>query len=375
MPKIPAEVAEALQLESAANDSEDTIVQRVVKRIISMFGQLAASEESNQVGEQIQSNESTDNGTNAPSENTSYGYQPAYGYPPAYGVPANVAVKLLQEALAVLEKVADSNSKVKDEAAAVVEKIREALGIASSGKMSSQMVDWLSELRLAVTVQQGTQPVLPPSEAASRLNAAWEQWVDLVKSGVSVGVGQVFDVMFALRAAVQIAYRSLLAVQASESSEKDEKETDEEPEKVEAQVNQEAAQEVVDADQGSNATQTQHDGQGEQVQDGLVAQSAEQAADQVANSTSADSSGDSDLKSVVMQLLEQVSALNQKVDTLETQIRERRRVTLFASTQRDEGPEDDLIKRWSSATTESERKRILREAQKLLAAPRPLERD
>jgi hypothetical protein len=369
MPKIPAEVAEALQLESAANDSEDTIVQRVIKRIISMFGQLAASEEYNQVSEQIQSNESTDNVTNTCSEDTSNGYTPAYGYPPAYGVPANVAVKLLQEALVVLEKVADSNSKVKDEAAAVAEKIREALGVASSGKMSSQMADWLSELQLAIAVQQGTQPVLPPAEAANRLNAAWEQWADVVRSGVGVGVGRVFDAMFALRAAVQIAYRSLLAVQVS--PENAEKEADEEADKVEAQSGQDAPQEGISVPRDSNGEQGQFSEPGEQVQGSMAAQSTETTADQAG----ADAPSSVDLKSVVMQLLEQVSALNQKVDALETQIRERRRVTLFASTQREESPEDDLIRRWNSATTESERKRILREAQKLLAAPRPLERD
>jgi hypothetical protein len=284
-------------------------------------------------------------------------------------------VKLLQEALAVLEKVADSNSKVKDEAAAVVEKIREALGVASADKISSQMADWLSELQLAVTVQQGTQPVLQPSEAANRLNAAWEQWTDVVKSGIGVGVGQVFDAMFALRAAVQIAYRSLLAVQASESSVKDEREADEEADKVEAQSGQDTVQGVIDTSTDSDTVQGQRDEQDEQVQERMAAQSAEPTTDQVGASTSTDDSGNIDLKSVVMQLLDQVSALNQKVDTLETQIRERRRVTLFASTTRDESPEDDLIRRWSSATTESERKRILREAQKLLAAPRPLERD
>jgi hypothetical protein len=277
-----------------------------------------------------------------------------------------------------LEKVADSNSKVKDEAAAVAEKIKEALGVASSGKISSQMADWFSELQLAVTAQQGTQPVLSPSEAANRLNAAWEQWTDVVKSGIGVSVGQVFDAMFALRAAVQIAYRSLLAVQASESSVKDEREADEEADKVEAQNDQDAVQGAIDTSkdsEDSNAVQGQRDEQDEPVQERMAAQSAEPTTEQVVDSTSTDTSGDIDLKSVVMQLLEQVSALNQKVDTLETQIRERRRVTLFASTHHDESPEDDLIKRWSSATTESERKRILREAQKLLAAPRPLERD
>jgi hypothetical protein len=283
-------------------------------------------------------------------------------------------VKLLHEALAVLEKVAESNSKVKDEAAAVVEKIREALGVASADKISSQMADWLSELQLAVTVQQGTQPVLQPSEAANRLNAAWEQWTDVVKSGVGVGVGQVFDAMFALRAAVQIAYRSLLAVQASESA-NDADEDGKEADKVEAQDGQDAVKEDTHTENEPVTMQSQQGEGNEQVQGSMAAQSAEPAADQAGTSTSSDNSGNIDLKSVVMQLLEQVAALNQKVDTLETQIRERRRVTLFASLHRDESPEDDLIKRWNLATTESERKRILREAQKLLAAPRPLERD
>jgi hypothetical protein len=71
----------------------------------------------------------------------------------------------------------------------------------------------------------------------------------------------------------------------------------------------------------------------------------------------------------------ELKALQETVQALQERVEKRRRVTqAVASSVPANGANDpkDIMARWMAATTDAERRRLLREAQKLLAAPIPI---
>jgi hypothetical protein len=71
----------------------------------------------------------------------------------------------------------------------------------------------------------------------------------------------------------------------------------------------------------------------------------------------------------------ELRALQETVQTLQERVERRRRVTqAVASSLPTNGANDpkDIMAQWMAAKTDAERRRLLREAQKLLAAPMPV---
>ena len=385
MVQLPTEVSEAIAMASVNDperelkEPEDTLVQRVLRRIAAIFGQAVVDTGSERSDS---SNEFADE-TNVTSESTC---DSAYGYPPAYGVPSSVAVQLLNEALQVLKEVGtEVEGELAEKVNSLVQRISEALGATSAKNVTAQefvdwhkVFDWIKELQLAVTVQQGTQPVLPPREAAEKLNDAWTRWYSAIITGTNVIAGEIFEAMFNLRAAIAIAQRSLLALsQSSEAqeggTEGNESVTDGTANTVDEVTVNQTSSEVNEPDASDEQANTSMAAQAE-----MQSQAETQSQAEAQSQDEADSSGskpeETDLASVVMQLAAQVSEMNQRLQSLETQMKERRRVTMFAASTEQRSSDEDLWKRWQSATTEAERRRILREAQKLLAEPVQLDK-
>lgn len=344
MAKLPPQVLETLTVAEPVAvprevPDEGNLISKVIHRIVSL---LAKSAESTGEG----ADESTDGDDKGEVQSCD---ELTYGYPPAYGVPAQVAVKLLSDALSVLRKVSsavednDLNMQVNE----VISRIEEALGIGAkvaAKPNKSPVVDWLAELQLAVTVSQGTQPVLSPVEAAEKLRSAWEQFATTVKLGYSAEQGKPFDAVFALRAAVDSAQRTLLSVSQASASE-----TSTETEVQKQTVNTETVE--------------------NSAQDEVVAEANKPAIDNaVENEPATEQTNDSQLAEVVMMLASQVNEVLKRLDQVESLVANRKRVTLFAASKKDE-KEDDLLHRWYNAKTDSERRAVLREAQHLLAAP------
>jgi hypothetical protein len=81
------------------------------------------------------------------------------------------------------------------------------------------------------------------------------------------------------------------------------------------------------------------------------------------------------LQEAIAPIVDRIEELTQRVEAVESAVKTRRRVSSFvASGSRKDENDDDLWRRWVKAP-ESERRMLLREAQKLLAAPIPFDRD
>jgi hypothetical protein len=81
------------------------------------------------------------------------------------------------------------------------------------------------------------------------------------------------------------------------------------------------------------------------------------------------------LREAIAPVVNRIEELTQRVEAVESAVKTRRRVSSFvASSSRKDENDDDLWRRWVKAS-ESERRMLLREAQKLLAAPVPFDRD
>ncbi len=364
MAKLPAHVIEVLDYSAKdrVDEADDGLVKRVIKGIVSLLARSAESEPDEVANENAEQHESDASCSEGVSD------APAYGYPPAYGVPAHVAVRLLTDALAVLTKVLDAidDESLSEQVKALLEKIQEALGVNTAKSSIAAQTDIVSELQLAVSVSQGTQPVLSPAEASERLRVAWERFVTTVKLGYAAEQGQIFEATFALRAAVEAAKRTLMSLVVNS----EQRETEEEQE-VTAQERQENGVDASNQQEEPSVAETdivaEATAGNSPTESEVIAEVSTQEAQPQGN--------DASLTEVVMQLVAQVAEVAKRLEQLESQVVNRKRVTLFAASKEQRNSEDDLLQRWYSAKTEAERRAVLRAAQRMLAAPILLEED
>jgi hypothetical protein len=186
-----------------------------------------------------------------------------------------------------------------------------------------------------------------------------------------------FDAVFALRAAVEAAIKSLGAMTRT----------------VELQENESAAETEDIAAGNQDAEQSAQASEASQVAGSEQAVTAEgqpnetfmEASDSGNNELAASSSPEKEpiindniariLQEAIAPVIDRIEELTQRVEAVESAVKTRRRVSSFvASSSRKDENDDDLWRRWVKAS-ESERRMLLREAQKLLAAPILLDRD
>jgi hypothetical protein len=311
-----------------------------------------------------------------------YGYPPVVDVqPPAYGVPVQVLMDLVRDAHKLLSQIKDSlEGDEKKQVEALLERIEQAFGTAAQKTdRSSQSacdavpedsesvndVAFWTEFRLAVKATAPTQPVLAPLEAADRLQKAWQSVAELA-STPTLNEGDVFSAFFALRTAVDAAVRTLRATAVNTS---------------------EPAASSDDSEMASTDGQDQSDNPSDAATEQPVApasddeMTAQGATSQ--QSTELQSASSADLQALVGQVVAaalepfvaEIKALQETVQALQERVEKRRRVTqAVASSVPANGANDpkDILTRWMAATTDAERRRLFREAQKLLAAPRPI---
>ena len=386
MATLPDEVVATIAKAQVVTDEpeqHDSLVRRLLRRLATLLAQASETDDAPSAN--------ADEPAECPTTTTTCHDGTVYGYPPAYGVPANVAVQLLYDTAKLLEKVLDavSDEELSNDIKELKERIAQALGISAQEFVTPS--DVLREMRLAVTVSLGTQPVLPAAEASERLKGAWNGLVQVVsQSEYALSVGKMFDAMFALRAAVEAAVKSLHALAADETPQENEA-TTEAGENAAGHAEAERAGHP-EADQSIQASEVV----GQNQQDTGPVQVA--AADGQSNEASpASGSGDaadattlaaqdggsaptdsdhivSILQTAIAPLLSQIEELGRRIDAVESTIKTRRRVSSFVASGRNLNHEDDLWHRWLKASA-SERKAIMREAQRLLAAPAPSDHD
>jgi hypothetical protein len=202
-------------------------------------------------------------------------------------------------------------------------------------------------------------------EAADRLQKAWQSVAELA-STPTLNEGDVFSAFFALRTAVDAAVRTLRATAVNTS---------------------EPAASSDDSEMASTDGQDQSDNPSDAATEQPVApasddeMTAQGATSQ--QSTELQSASSADLQALVGQVVAaalepfvaEIKALQETVQALQERVEKRRRVTqAVASSVPANGANDpkDILTRWMAATTDAERRRLFREAQKLLAAPRPI---
>jgi hypothetical protein len=370
MAVLPDEVAATIakaQIVPDEQEHHDPLIKRVFGKLAKLLAQAIETEEVR----------SEDNGE--PTENKTtetHNNGTAYGYPPAYGVPANISVQLLYDAFKLLEKLLDevSDDELSSEIKELKERIAQALGINAQEFVAP--IDIFREMRLAVTVSLGTQPVVPATEAAECLRKAWDDFVQAVSQvEYALPVGKMFDVVFALRSAVEAALKALGAVCTVEELQ----ETVVEPESNAASNR--------DAEQFEQAPETSQAAESEQtvVAEGQPNEPIMEAPDPSDSALAASSSQESApamlddrfaniIQEAIAPIVDRIEELMQRIEAVENAVKVRRRVSSFVASNRKEESDDDLWRRWLKAS-ESERRMLLREAQKLLAAPVPLDRD
>jgi hypothetical protein len=315
-------------------------------------------------------------------DDLAYGYPPvADVQPPAYGVPVQVLMDLVRDAHKLLSQIKDSlEDEEKKQVEALLDRIEQAFGTAAQKTDGSSQsacdavpqdsesvndATFWTEFRLAVKATVPTQPVLAPLEAADRLQKAWQGIAELA-SAPTLNEGDVFSAFFALRTAVDAAVRTLRAtvVNTSESAESNK----------DAEMASTDGQDQGDTSSGAAAEQPVATAQDD-------AMSAQAATPQ--QSTETQSADSADLQALVGQVVAaalepfvaELRALQETVQTLQERVERRRRVTqAVASSLPTNGANDpkDIMARWMAAKTDAERRRLLREAQKLLAAPMPV---
>jgi hypothetical protein len=311
-----------------------------------------------------------------------YGYPPVVNVqPPAYGVPVQVLMDLVRDAHKLLSQIKDSlEGDEKKQVEALLERIEQAFGTAAqkTDKSSQSACDavpqdsesvndvaFWTEFRLAMKATAPTQPVLAPLEAADRLQKAWQSVAELA-SAPTLNEGDVFSAFFTLRTAVDAAVRTLraTAVNTSEST------TSGDDADMASTDGQDQSDTISDAATEQPVAPAQDDE--------MTAQGATQQ-----ESTKPQSADPADLQALVGQVVAaalepfvaELKALQETVQTLQERVEKRRRVTqAVASSVPTNGANDpkDIMARWMAAKTDAERRRLLREAQKLLAAPIPV---
>jgi hypothetical protein len=369
MAALPDEVAATIakaQVMSDEQEHNDPLIKRVFGKLAKLLAQATETEE-------VQS--ADDGAQTEPTVSATCSNGTAYGYPPAYGVPANVAVQLLYDASKLLEKLLDevSDDELSSEIKELRERIAQALGI--NAQEFAAPVDVFREMRLAVTVSLGTQPVLPATEAAERLKNAWNGFVQAVAQGeYALPIGRMFDAVFALRAAVEAAIKSLGAVSTVAKLQENETVVESESNAAGNQDAEQSAQasEVAGSDQAAAA-----EGQPNET----IIEASDSGNNELAASSSQESAPamfDDRLASIIQEAIAPIAGrieeLMQRIEAVESAIKTRRRVSSFAASSSKKDNEEDLWRRWLSAS-DRERKVLIREAQKLLAAPIPIDRD
>jgi nucleotide-binding universal stress UspA family protein len=372
MAALPDEVAATIakaQIVPDEQEHHDPFIKRVFGKLAKL---LAQATETDEVKSADEDNQTEGKATATCNDGT------AYGYPPAYGVPASVAVQLLYDTSKLLEKLLDevSDDELSSEIKELKERIAQALGINAQEFVAP--VDVFREMRLAVTVSLGTQPVLPAAEAAERLKNAWNGFAQVVTQGeYALPVGKMFDATFALRAAVEAAIKSLGAMAMAAKLQENESAAETEDN---AAGNQDAEQSA----QASEASQVAGSDQAV-VAEGQPNETIMEASDSGNNELAASSSQESApamfddrlasiLQEAIAPIVGRIEELMQRIEAVESAIKTRRRVSSFAASSSKKDNEEDLWRRWLSAS-DRERKVLIREAQKLLAAPIPIDRD
>jgi hypothetical protein len=368
MAALPDEVAATIAKAQVAPDEQehhDPLIKRVFEKLAKL---LAQATETDEVQSADDGNQTDGKATATCSNGT------AYGYPPAYGVPANVAVQLLYDASKLLEKLLDevSDDELSSEIKELKERIAQALGINAQEFVAP--VDVFREMRLAVTVSLGTQPVLPATEAAERLKNAWNGFAQVVTQGeYAIPVGKMFDAVFALRAAVEAAIKSLGAMAMAAKLQENESAAETEDN---AAGNQDAEQSA-QASEVAGSDQAAAEGQPNET----IIEASDSGNNELAASSSQESAPamiDDRLASILQEaiapIVGRIEELMQRIEAVESAIKTRRRVSSFAASSSKKDNEEDLWRRWLSAS-DRERKVLIREAQKLLAAPISIDRD
>jgi hypothetical protein len=286
-------------------------------------------------------------------------------------------VQLLHDTSKLLEKLLDevSDDELSSEIKELKERIAQALGINAQEFVAP--VDVFREMRLAVTVSLGTQPVLPATEAAERLKNAWNGFAQVVTQGeYALPVGKMFDAVFALRAAVEAAIKSLGAMAMAAKLQENESSVEEDGNK--------SGDQDVEQPQASEASHVAGSDQAVAAE-GQPNDTTAEASDAGNNELAASSSQESEpamiddrfasiLQEAIAPIVGRIEELMQRIEAVEGAVRTRRRVSSFVASSSKLDAENDLWHRWMKAS-ESERKILLREAQKLLAAPAPFDRD
>jgi DNA-binding protein YbaB len=315
-------------------------------------------------------------------DDLAYGYPPVADVePPAYGVPVQVLMDLVRDAHKLLSQIKDSlEDEEKKQVEALLDRIEQAFGTAAQKTDGSSQsacdavpqdcgsvnsVAFWAEFRLAVKATAPTQPVLTPLEAADRLQKAWQGVVDLA-SALTLNEVDVFSAFFTLRTAVDAAVRTLRAT-AVNSSEPAASSGDSEMTSAGGQDQSDTSSDAATEQPVAPAQDDEMTAQGATPQQPMEPQSADLA----------------NLQALVGQIVAaalepfvaELKALQETVQTIQERIEKRRRVTqAVASSLPTNGANDpkDIMARWMAAKTEAERRRLLREAQKLLAAPMPV---
>jgi hypothetical protein len=370
MAALPDEVAATIATAQIVQDEQernDHLIKRVFGKLAKILAQATETED---VQPDDEGNQTNGDASTTPDAGT------AYGYPPAYGVPANIAVQLLYDASKLLEKLLDevSDEELINEIKELRERIAQALGISAQEFVSP--VDIFREMRLAVTVSLDTQPVLPVAEAAARLRNAWDGFVQAVaQSEYALQIGKMFDAVFSLRAAVEAAIRSLSAVNivetqnASQTALESNTSGDQDEEEV-----------VQASEAGHDVGSGQPKVEGEQPDETIMEASDSSSNELAASSTQSDTLtlSDDKIASIVQEaiapIVGRIEELMQRIEVVENAIKSRRRVSSFVASSKKEESDEDIWRKWLKAS-ESERRMLLREAQRLLAAPVPFERD
>lgn len=381
MAKLPNEVVDALELEAAANCNRITnaaadTLRRLFKRVAEIFSSAAEDGHSSEV--ELESSDSSESTAETPA----YGFPPAYGYPPAYGVPASVAVQLLLKTATLLSDLTKKlRGENKQAVEALLEEIGKALGLSSNADLQGQIRygDPLQEMRLAVSVSVGTQPVRDPIAAGDALSNAWNELVEVIKASEWQPEGSWFDKMLTLCVAIDCAVKALRAVGVGSQVGCNEETEKEDNDKQEASAANDAAVVEQKADNLDEQMQAQSDSSSEQVSEQVSEQASIEAMASTANTTQQSFVVETiaNLNNELKRISETVEQLINRVNSMETIIKDRRRVTSFAAASatinnEKEDESEDLLSRWYSARSESEKRRILREAQSLLARPTKL---
>ena len=369
----PEQAAQSKSTEDAQRN--DTLIRRVFSKLAKLLAQATESE----VIETMDEGEQTDRNNQTASCGTANCHPLAYGYPPAYGVPSNIAVQLLSETFQLLGKVLDEvdDKELIEAINNLRERIGQALGV---NAQANSFYDNYNELRLALVVSLGTQPVLPPSEAAERLRNAWNRFNEVVRSDeFEITRGQMFDAAFALRAAIEAALKSLgaVAIQTESNENAEAVEAGQQGESSDAQTENNEPQ-IEASEQASNLGQSTDESVSTETEQGDHEAQIMASDARFDGAQESETKTDEDLVKLIREaiapIISRIDELSERIEAMENATRNRRRVSSFVASSSRQSKENDIWQLWINAS-EKERKMLLREAQRLLAAPLPLDKD